>query len=94
MLGLWILGSTAGDDILQEYVAVELISLVETTPYRQQALLHAALWNMLEIEAVRIYFRTLLQTSDDPYILHTIGVLGYRLDAVHLLYKIESRKTP
>ena len=94
MLALWILGSSAQDGIVQEYVALELISQVETASYRHLILLHSALWNMLEVEAVRVYFRELLRTSEDPIILQTVGAMGYRLDAVQQLYTVHSGVKP
>ena len=88
MLSLWMLANSAHNDMLSEEVATRLIAIAPDLDSELQILLHMALWEMRNIEAVRRYLRTFLAENSDADIHRVIGMLGQKVDLIQELYNV------
>ena len=90
LLSLWILTSAAHHGLIQEAIAAELVKLAPESVGTQRLLLHSALWEMMETEVVRSYFRTMLTTETQSDVLQWLGLLSDQVDLIQQLYSIQS----
>lgn len=90
LLSLWILTTAAHHGLIQEAIATELVKLAPQFEGTQRLLLHSALWEMMETEVVRSYFRTMLTTQTHSDVLQWLGILSDRVDLIQQLYTIQS----
>ena len=88
MLSLWMLASSAHNDILSEEIAVRLIEVSNSLDDDLQILLHMALWEMRNLEVVRRYFREFLTANDQEEIHRILGMLGRKVDLIQELYAV------
>ena len=89
LLTLWSLAQSASHGILSEAVAVKLIEQIPHLDSALSPLVHAALWEMLDIQAVRVYFRQFLESNSDAEVHIVLGLLGQRVDLVQRLYHLD-----
>jgi hypothetical protein len=88
LLSLWTLATAAHHKLISEEVATILVEQVPLVDAEVQPLLHMALWEMLEIQSVRTYFREFLTTNTDTEVQTVLGMLGRKVDLVQHLYNI------
>ncbi len=89
LLTLWSLAQSANHGILSETVAVKLIEQIPHLDSELSPLVHAALWEMLDIQAVRVYFREFLESNSDAEVHTVLGMLGQRVDLIQQVYHLE-----
>lgn len=90
LLSLWILTSAAHHGLIQEAIATKLVEMAPTLDGPQRLLIHSALWEMMETEVVRSYFRNMLRTQSHTDVLQWLGLLSDQVDLIQQLYTIQS----
>ena len=75
--------------LIKEVIATELVTIAPTVDSSQELLLHSALWEMMETEVVRVYFRSMLTTQSNTSVLKWLGLLSEQVDLIQQLYTIQ-----
>lgn len=88
LLSLWSLATSANHNLISEEVAVQLVEQAPQLNDTLQVLVHMALWEMLDVQVVRTYFRHFLTHNTDEDVHHVLGILGTKVDLIQQLYNI------
>ena len=88
LLSLWSLATSAHHDLISEEVAIQLVEQAPQLNDTLQVLVHMALWEMLNVQVVRTYFRHFLTHNTDEDVHHVLGMLGTKVDLIQQLYNV------
>ena len=88
LLSLWSLATSAHHDLISEEVAVQLVEQAPQLNDTLQVLVHMALWEMLNVQVVRTYFRHFISHNTDEDLYHVLGILGTKVDLIQQLYNV------